>query len=155
MTIKLPSLNQPPIAYETDFVAWVDRTLELLQVQDYAAVDWEHLMDEFGDMSRRERQRLASNLVILLLHLLKWQCQPEGRSRSWQGSIVEHRRRIRQALQDSPSLQPYLVEVLAEAYGDAIEQAAVETGLAIEAFPVVCPYTIENLLDRQYLPIAP
>jgi hypothetical protein len=43
-------------------------------------------------MGRSERRSLESNLIVVLLHLLKWQYQPEKRSGSWEGSIIEHRR---------------------------------------------------------------
>jgi hypothetical protein len=138
--------------HDADRLAWLDETIMQLQGQNFAAVDWENLIDELSDMSRRERQRLESNLVILLLHLLKWEYQPHMRSGSWQGSIVEHRRRIRKALQSSPSLKSYLVEVLAESHTDAIEQAVAETGLPIDTFPIACFYGIEQVLDRDFLP---
>ncbi|WP_333217767.1 MULTISPECIES: DUF29 domain-containing protein [unclassified Microcoleus] len=54
---------------------------------------------------------------------------------SWKGSIVEYRRRLRKTLKDSPSLKPYLEEVLAECYADGAEQARDETGLLVETFP--------------------
>ena len=65
--------------YETDFVRWVETVVAQLQAQDYASVDWANLIEE---MSRRERKSLKSNLVVILLHLLKWQYQPEARSGS-------------------------------------------------------------------------
>jgi Domain of unknown function DUF29 len=80
--------------YDTDFVGWVETTVEQLRNQDYANVDWQNLIEEIEDMSKRERKSLKSNLIIILLHLLKWQYQPELRSGSWKGSIREHRRRI-------------------------------------------------------------
>ena len=138
--------------YETDYVRWVETTLQRLRDADYDRVDWENLFEEIEDMSRRERQSLESNLVILLLHLLKWQYQPDLRGGSWSGSIVEHRRRLRKTLKNSPSLKPFLQECWAEAYADAIEQAVAETGLAIEAFPATCPYSLEEILDSGFLP---
>jgi hypothetical protein len=42
--------------------------------------------------------------VVLLTHPLEWPHQPENRSTSWAGSIVEHRRRIREEIESSPSL---------------------------------------------------
>ena len=45
-------------------------------------VDWANLIEEIEEMSRRERKSLKSNLVVILLHLLKWQYQPEARSGS-------------------------------------------------------------------------
>lgn len=52
------------------------------EVGDYGAVDWVNLIDELEYRSRWERQAWASNRVILLLHLLKWWCQPEVQSGS-------------------------------------------------------------------------
>ncbi|HEY9662386.1 MAG TPA: DUF29 domain-containing protein, partial [Allocoleopsis sp.] len=97
---------------------------------------------------------LQSNLIVVLLHLLKWQYQPALRSSSWKVSLIEHRRRLRNALKESPSLNPYLMQIFGECYGDAVEQAAAETGLSEVTFPVSCPYTIEQLLDSDFLPEA-
>ena len=150
MTIDLQASQKN--LYDRDFVGWVETTVEQLRAQNYADVDWANLIEEIEDMSRRERKSLKSNLVVLLLHLLKWQYQPEARSGSWRGSIREHRRRINDDLNDSPSLTPYLQAVLADCYTSACEQAADETGLALQTFPVDCPYTSEQVLDANFLP---
>jgi hypothetical protein len=141
-----------PNLYDRDFAQWLAMTAQQLRERDHENLDWDNLIEEIEAMGRRERQRLTSNLVIVLLHLLKWQYQPEMQSGSWKGSIREHRRRIRRELKDSPSLQPYLLEALAEAYEDARPQAADETGLPIETFPMECLYTIEQILDHDFLP---
>ncbi|HAX86190.1 MAG TPA: DUF29 domain-containing protein [Cyanobacteria bacterium UBA11370] len=138
--------------YETDYLKWIETTVHKLQVRDYSNIDWENLIEEIGDMGRSERRSLESNLIVILIHLLKWQYQPELRSGSWKGSIVEHRRRIRKALKESPSLKPYLEEVFAECYADAVEEATAETGLSVEIFPQVCPYTSLEVLDSNFLP---
>ncbi|NES21899.1 MAG: DUF29 domain-containing protein [Symploca sp. SIO3E6] len=138
--------------YEADFVRWIETTVEQLRTQNYTSVDWTNLIEEIEDMSRRERKSLKSNLVVILLHLLKWQYQPECRSGSWRVSIREHRRRVNDDLQDSPSLVNYFQEVLAECYVNACKQAADETGLPLEIFPLNCPYTPEQLLNSEYLP---
>jgi hypothetical protein len=152
MTTELKITPKP--LYEADFLAWIETTAEQLRAKNYGVVDWENLLEEIDAMGRREKRRLESNLVILLQHLLKWQYQPMMRSGSWKGSIREHRRRIRKDLQDSPSLSPYLLEAIAEAYGDAREAAADETGLPLSLFSVDCEYTIEQILDREFLPGA-
>ncbi|MBD3562830.1 DUF29 domain-containing protein, partial [Planktothrix sp. FACHB-1355] len=94
--------------YEIDYLQWIEKTLEKLRSQDYANVDWENLIEEIEDMGRSERKSLKSNLIVVLVHLLKWQFQPERRTGSWEGSIIEYRRRVREAVSESPSLQPYL-----------------------------------------------
>ena len=138
--------------YETDYVLWVETNLERLKAQDYNRVDWDNLYEEIEDMSRRERQSLESNLIIILLDLLKWQYQPEYRSGSWKGSIREHRRRVNKALKDSPSLKTYFQDILAECYANSREQAADETSLPLNSFPVNCLYTPEEILDSNFLP---
>ncbi len=98
--------------YETDYQEWIETTVEKLRSRDYANVGWDNLSEEIEDVGRNERRSLESNLIVVLLHLLKWQYQPERRSGSWEGSIIEHRRRIKKALKESPSLKPYLERYL-------------------------------------------
>ncbi|MEG4169593.1 MULTISPECIES: DUF29 domain-containing protein [unclassified Microcoleus] len=150
MTTKLEVERQK--LYDTDYLRWIETTVEKLRSRDYSNIDWENLIAEIEDMGRSERRSLESNLVVILLHLLKWQFQPDQRSGSWKGSIAEHRRRIRKAIKDSPSLKPYLEEVLTECYADAAEQAIAETGLPVETFPQLCIYTSVEVLDSEFLP---
>lgn len=140
------------LLYETDYVQWVETTVEHLRQGHYDEIDWDNLIDEIEDMGRSERHRLKSNLVVVLLHLLKWQYQSEKRSGSWEASLLEHRRRIREALQTSPSLKPYLETILAESYTAATKQAKAETGFPPETFPAVCLYDVAAILDDDFLP---
>jgi hypothetical protein len=150
--VKVKLEKNPKSLYYNDFLHWIEITVEHLCNRDYAAVDWENLIDEIEDMSRRERKVLKSNLIVVFLHLLKWEFQPEQRTGSWRGSIRKHRRRITEDLKDSPSLVPYLQEIWTECYESSREQAADETGLSLETFPIVCPYDHEQVLDSKFLP---
>jgi hypothetical protein len=138
--------------YGTDYVSWLEATAAALKRQDYGSIDWGNVIEEIEDMGRRERQSLKSNLVVLLLHLLKWQSQPHQQSNSWKASIVEHRQRLQDSLEESPSLKPYLKTILLRAYGNAVERAAAETGLAEATFPQACPYTISQMMAKDFLP---
>ncbi len=140
------------VLYETDFVCWSETTAQYLRDKNYDRVDWENLIEEIEDMSRRERKALKSDLIVVLLHLLKWQYQSEMRSGSWRGNLREHRRRLNDDLQDSPSLVSYIQEVLDICYENAREQAADETSLSIEIFPLNCPFTIAQILSPVFLP---
>lgn len=150
MTAELNAQRQS--LYEADYVKWIETTVEQLKQQNYSAIDWENLIDEIEDMARSDRRSLRSNLVMILTHLLKWQFQPERRSNRWKASIVEHRRRVRDLLNDSPSLKRYMEEVFAQCYEDAIEQASAETGLPESTFPRSCPYTAAQVLEAGFLP---
>jgi hypothetical protein len=138
--------------YTTDFVRWVETTVKQLRAQDYTNVDWANLIEEIEDMSRRERRSLESHLIVVFLHLLKWQFQPDYRGGSWRGSIREHRRRILRDLKDSPSLKPYFHEIFSDCYRSAREQAADETGRSLTTFPTESPYSPEQVLDSDFLP---
>jgi hypothetical protein len=45
--------------------------------------------------------------------------------------------------------------VLDDEYRTARADAADETGLPEDAFPAACPFTIEQILDPDFLPDAP
>jgi hypothetical protein len=66
--------------------------------------------------------------------------------------LFEHRLRIEEYLTESPSLNNYLPEVFINCYENARKQAAIETGLSVATFPVESPFTIDECLDKDFLP---
>lgn len=149
-----PHIQDVPLAelYDRDYLLWVEENLRLLKSGEYEKLDWENFLEEVEDMAQRHKDALESNLIILLWHLLKWKYQPEMKTGSWRGSIVEHRRRILKALKKMPSLKNYLFEVFPEAYQDAIASASAETGLARVTFPSECEWEIEQILELDWFP---
>jgi uncharacterized protein DUF29 len=138
--------------YERDFCLWVEEQVRLLKEGRLEQLDLENLIEEIRDMARRQRKAIRSDLIVVLTHLLKWQHQPEQRSTGWAGSLVEHRRRIEDEIEESPSLAGYPAEVFERCYLRAREQAAAETGLPPETFPAQPPFTLEQTLDAKFLP---
>ena len=138
--------------YETDFALWIEQTVQFLRSAKFEEVDWENVIEEIESLGRSEKRALRSQVTRIIMHLLKWDYQQLRRSNSWRGSIVEGRIQIRELLEDSPSLKPYLGDVLAKCYQDAVEWASAETRLPRETFPVECPYTIDEILAREILP---
>jgi hypothetical protein len=53
---------------------------------------------------------------------------------------------------ETPSLRRFLTAELSEAYPEAVEWAADETGLGDDAFPMECPYAIKHILNRDFWP---
>ena len=92
------------------------------------------------------------NLIIILKLLLKWQYQSEQQSGEIKASIRRHRYQIRDDLKVSPSLKTHLSEIWLKSYQEARLQAADETDLSVEIFPEQCSFTIENILNTDYLP---
>ena len=138
--------------HETDLYAWTRQQLQLLKSGQLSALDVSNLIDEVDDMGGSIRNQLESRLEVLLMHLLKWQYQPNYRGRSWQLTIKEQRRKIERLIRKNPSLQNTLDQTLADAYGDAILAAAKETGMAENIFPEQCPYSIQQIIYSDYLP---
>ena len=84
--------------------------------------------------------------------LLKYRFPPARSTQSWRATLREHRRRLRDEFADSPSLRPYAEGILAERYQDTCEEEADEAGLSPETFPTTCPFTLDQVLDRNFLP---
>ncbi|MFB2898757.1 DUF29 domain-containing protein [Aerosakkonemataceae cyanobacterium BLCC-F50] len=140
--------------YKTDFVAWTEETAKLINAREFSQVDWQAVVEEIESLGKSDRRELKSRLEVLLQHLLKWQYQSNLQSSSWQNTIYEQRNRILDLLTDSPSLQPYLTEVLPESYHRGKKAASNETKLPINTFPADCPYSIGEILDSEFLPEA-
>jgi len=108
--------------------------------------------EDISELGKSERRAIYSQLIRLMLHLLKWQYQPHRRSDSWLDSITDARTQIELTIKDSPSLKNYPQEQLQETYQKARYQAAKQTKLIITIFPEECPYSLELVLDEDWLP---
>jgi hypothetical protein len=137
--------------YEADFYSWTQRTAALLRARRFEDVDVEHAAEEIEAMGKRDLKELNSRVQVLLSHLLKWQLQPERRAPSWQGTIVAQRLEIGALLEQSPSLRPKVAGELGRNYVGAVKRALPESGLGKDAFPVRCPFTVEQILDEEFL----
>lgn len=138
--------------YELDFAAWAEQNAELLRAGRFSEVDLQNVAEEIEDLARKQRRALASRLARLIQHLLKWHFQLEKRSTSWQRTILQQRLSIARLLRESPSLKPGFAEVAAEVYSEAARLAAFEMQCELNALPSSSPYTMEQLLDLDYLP---
>ena len=147
MSISVKSL------YEKDYLAWLEYTASLLRQHRFNEVDIDHLVEEIEDMGRSEKRAVRSQLTRLLMHWLKWQYQTEKRSNSWLFYIKEARKQIERFLRDSPFLKNHLYETFEMCYQDAREDAADETNLPIESFPINCLITLDQALDKTFLPM--
>jgi hypothetical protein len=104
------------------------------------------LSEYLTDMAKRDKREVQRRLVVLLVHLLKWDHQPGLRSRSWELTIQEQREELQDLLQ-SASLRQHAEQVLDQAYQRAVRRAAVETQMPEAAFPTQCPWTLEQVLN--------
>jgi hypothetical protein len=138
--------------YDIDFAEWARQNAELLRSGQLAEADLEHIAEEIEAMAKRERRALHNRFVRLIEHLLKWEYQPGRRGASWRLTATDQRRRILQLLEDNPSFRTTLSTLVAKAYLEALRDVAIILERPKTRFPAVCPYTLEQLLDEEFLP---
>lgn len=138
--------------YETDYDAWLASQIQSLKASSWDALDVAHLIEELEGLNKSNERELESYLVVLLAHILKWEYQPSMRCGSWEGSINNSRNRIIKLFKQQKSLKKRVDEFIPEAYLEAKEWATKETKIRIDLFPESCPYSIEQLQNKDWLP---
>jgi Domain of unknown function DUF29 len=72
------------------------------------------LQELIDALSRSDKRALRSHLARLMAHVLKWQLQPEKRSRSWRATINNSRREIAEIQEETPSLSRDFIQSIWE-----------------------------------------
>ncbi|WP_020506680.1 DUF29 domain-containing protein [Lamprocystis purpurea] len=139
--------------YDRDFHAWSQEPADLLRAQRFAEIDLDHLIEDLDAMGARERRELISRLKVLLAQLLKWQFQPQMRSRSWEATIKEQRLSLQDLVDENPGFEALLEQqAIPKAYRLARLFAVKETNLEESTFPRDCPYALTETRDPDYYP---
>lgn len=138
--------------YDRDFYAWTQEQAALLKSGQWDQLDIPNLVEEIEALGRQERRELVNRLGILVGHLLKWQFQPQQRSKSWTATIIEQRQEVQELIADNPSLKSYLVEAMNKAYQKSVLLVVKETPLSLDDLPAQCPYTLDQVMDPNFYP---
>jgi Domain of unknown function DUF29 len=138
--------------YDQDFYQWTQEQSELMKAGALSQLDISNLIVEVESMGKSQKRELLSRITVLLMHLLKWDYQPEQRSGSWKSTIRTQRREIKFLLLDNPSLKRSIQDASISVYPDSKTSASDETGLPESAFPETCPYTVEQIMSQLPLP---
>ena len=154
-TIEQDTIQQQVSLYSLDYHLWILNTAEALKLQNFSALDLEHLVDEVLALSRREKKRLKSLLRRLIEHLLKlqyWDAERDRNQQHWKAEVTNFRKQIKDELEDSPSLKSYLREIFSEAYQDGRELASTRSGLSLDLFPPQPLVSLDQILDQRWYP---
>ena len=76
--------------YEKDYYLWLEKTINLLENNQFSDLDLENLIEEISSIGKSEKRSLESYLTRLLEHLLKlgyWQSELEYNQRGWKNEI--------------------------------------------------------------------
>ena len=136
--------------YERDLYAWALHQAALIRAGRWNAVDRANVAEEIESLGREQYAKLESALRVLLTHMLKWDMQPERRSRSWTLSIKAQRIRVERIIEQNPGLKSRLSEATVQAYRLARIEAALETGLEEEKFGTELPYSWNDIIARDF-----
>ena len=125
--------------YREDGYGWAMAQAALLRARRFGEIDLANVIEEIESVGRSEQSAAESALRVLMMHILKWQAQPERRSRSWALSIAEQRLRYDRRMARNPGLKPLVDEMREHAYQRARINAAQETDLPLSSFPLKPP----------------
>jgi hypothetical protein len=151
MAERDPKVRGPEApSIKEDYAAWLQAQLCLLRERRFEELDLTNLLDEVSDLGTSDYKAFVSAIEIVVAHMLKWDVQPERRSNSWIASIEEHRARIEQDLEDSPSYKSRFEDAISRAYKPARALASKETDLPLKLFPATCPYSRADIQAREH-----
>jgi hypothetical protein len=140
--------GQEPARYDRDLYSWAVEQAALLRAGRISEADALNIAEEIDDVGNELYFRLESALRVILVHIMKWDHQPERRSRSWWSSITVQRNQVRRLLEKNPGLKPRISHAIAAAFEDARAEAASQTRRNPGDFPVKCPYSFRDIMER-------
>ncbi|TRU85805.1 MAG: DUF29 domain-containing protein [Microcystis novacekii Mn_MB_F_20050700_S1D] len=138
--------------YEVDDDQWLEQTINLLKNHQFQQLDLDNLIEELEDLGREKKNSVASLLEQIIRHLLLlqyWTTKAEYNTVHWQEKIYNFRTQLRRTI--TTNLRKYLEDELTSIYQDALGFVKIKTTNSV-TFPTECPYSLEQLLDRSWLP---
>ena len=131
---------------DADEHGWLLEQAGLLRAGRLEEVDRALLAEFLTDMASTHRHAFRSAMTVLLHHMLKALVQPERMTRSWLLTIRVQQQHARFLMKENPGMRQYLPDLYANAYADARGNASVETGIALDRFPMDNPWTLDDAL---------
>jgi hypothetical protein len=101
-------------------------------------------------VGHEQYDKFRSALRLILSHMLKWDHQPDRRSRSWQKTISNNRENVQELLEINPSFKSRRADAVTRAYRAARREAYSQTKLPLQTFPEECPYGWADLMTRRH-----
>jgi hypothetical protein len=127
--------------YEIDEHLWLTEMIKLLRENRLAELDLENLIEELEDLRQ---------IMVHLLLLQYWTEEYEYNHRHWTGEIATFRIQINRAL--TANLKKHLLENQEDIYQEATFIITQKTDMSSGIFPSSCPYSLEQVLDKDWLP---
>ena len=145
-------VNELKQLYDVDDDQWLEQTINLLKNHQFQQLDLDNLIEELEDLGREKKNAVASLLDQIIRHLLLlqyWTTEAEYNAVHWQEEIYNFRTQLRRTI--TTNLRKYLEDELTSIYQDTLGFVKIKTTNLV-TFPTECPYSLEQLLDRSWLP---
>ena len=142
------------LIYEQDYSQWLQLTLEQLENRDLANIDWENLAEEIRALGNEQKHKVESYLRQLIKHLLLyqyWESEKIYCAKGWLDEIDNFRSEL-DSLLESKVLYNHCEKVLDKIYLKSRNSAVRKSAIASEIIPVSCPYSLNQILDFEWLP---
>lgn len=133
--------------YEKDFYGWTETQANFLKEGKLNMLDTENLIEELLDLGISQASKLENHLMRIFQHMLKKEYQQHMYTRSWDLTIKNCKFHANKTLKKNPGLKHKLNEIMEDAYYSARLEAAKETGLDEEIFPMECPWDVLKILE--------
>ncbi len=140
--------------YESDYLQWLEETIKQLKARQVDSLDYDHLIEELEVLSKTEQRRVRSLLEQIVRHLLfdqYWEFERELNRNHWEAELISFRNQINEDL--TTNLRNHLQNNFASIYSHALDYVKAKTQL--KNLPEICPYNLEQLLDKSWLPCNP
>ena len=137
--------------YETDDHLWLEEMIKLLRANRLDELDVENLIEELESLGRKDKNKAESLLEQIIRHILLlqyWLEESEYNAAHWEAEIDSFRTQLRRHL--TTNLSQHLEAEFKHIYQDALRYVTKKTQL--KTLPQTCPYTLEQLLDINWLP---
>ena len=143
-----------PDLYESDFSAWAELQARLLNERRFDELDLDHLIEEIAELRKAERNAVLRRARPIMAHFLKLEYSPASRPRrGWKETVGTQRMDLEETL--SPTLRRELLAELDAIYVRTRRSAArdlMQDGVAEQQLPTACPYTLDQVLDPEWMP---
>ncbi len=141
--------------YETDYMLWLEKTLEQIKHRQTDQIDWDNLAEEIEGLGIALHHKIDSYLRQILIHLLLYQYRTNEREKSgsdWRNKIIDLQDELESLLEESKTLYNYFLSRIDLIYFKARRGVIQKTQFDSSIFPEKCPFSESELLDFNFYP---
>ena len=134
---------------ELEYDRWLEEQIKLLNQRKFEHLDVVNLIEELKALGRAEKSAVKSLVYQIILHLLLidyWKEESEYSRNHWLAEVNAFQLQLEDKL--TTNLSIFVKDNLPRLYAKAKKNAVRKSRLSVDRFPVSCPYTLEDIQNR-------